>query len=110
MILRPLKSGDKIGVIAPSSPVSGDIIPKVRDFLEEYGFQVEFGKSVFLSMRGYLSGSARKRADGDRAAGGGSGREPRLFQADAGDERKVSGAGAAACRSYGTLHGHDRRL
>ena len=63
MSLRPLKSGDKIGVIAPSSPVSGDIIPKVRDFLEEYGFRVEFGESVFLSMRGYLSGSARKRAD-----------------------------------------------
>lgn len=63
---KALIKGDTIGLIAPSSPVSGntaDIIEKSVASLVEQGFRVVVDESCF-SKYGYLSGTDKIRAAG----------------------------------------------
>lgn len=64
-ITRPkaLQPGDCIGVVAPSSPVSGDeVVYQSQDWLHARGFRTMAGKSCFQRI-GYLAGSDQCRAD-----------------------------------------------
>ncbi len=62
MILPPpLKKGDRIGVIAPASPIPDrEKLTRGVEVLESLGFQVELGKNIFKS-RLYLAGSDEER-------------------------------------------------
>ncbi|MBP2020993.1 muramoyltetrapeptide carboxypeptidase [Clostridium punense] len=59
---RPLKNGDTVGIVAPSSPTRNlDSIEKSVKVLEEQGFKVEVGDSC-RDRYGHLSGSDEVRA------------------------------------------------
>ena len=65
IIPERLKKGDKIGVIAPSSPITEESIETINNsilLMESSGFQIEFGKYVFTNELGY---SATDEYDGD---------------------------------------------
>lgn len=65
MLVKPkrLKKGDKIGIIAPSSPCHDDIsIQKGIEVLTSLGFNVEAGPNVYRKNR-YLTGSDEERAE-----------------------------------------------
>ncbi len=51
---RPLKKGDRIGLIAASSPTKPDRIEPSIKAMEELGFEVVLGKSC-KCYHGYLS-------------------------------------------------------
>ncbi|CUU48080.1 S66 peptidase family protein [Clostridium beijerinckii] len=59
---RPLKKGDRIGLIAASSPTKPDRIEPSIKAMEELGFEVVLGKSCRCN-HGYLSGSDEIRAN-----------------------------------------------
>ncbi len=56
-MLRPalLKSGDGIGIIAPSGVVSSDRLQPAIDYLKKLGYRVKLGESVYKKNR-YLAG------------------------------------------------------
>ncbi len=58
---RPLKKGDCIGLVAPSSPTQVENVIRSKEVLEDLGFRVEVGESCY-SRYGYLSGSDDLRA------------------------------------------------
>jgi muramoyltetrapeptide carboxypeptidase len=58
---KPLKTGDKIALIGPSSPVSKDRIEPSIKSMEELGLEVVLGESV-RGKHGFLSGSDELRA------------------------------------------------
>jgi len=58
---KRLCQGDTIGVIAPASPGNLELFRAGVHWLEEQGFQVEFGKTV-EQTRGYLAGTDADRA------------------------------------------------
>lgn len=60
-IPRGLKEGDRIGVVAPSSPASRDQVDQAQAALEALGFQVEMGQSCYEGY-GYLAGPDELRA------------------------------------------------
>lgn len=65
MIPNRLKKGDKIGVIAPSSPVTEDKLQDINNsitLMEASGFEVVFGKNVFKNTLGY-GATAREKAE-----------------------------------------------
>ncbi len=66
MILpKKLKKDDKIGVIAPSSPITDESIDTINNsilLMESSGFQIEFGKYVFTNELGY-SATAKQKAE-----------------------------------------------
>ena len=59
---RALKLGDTIGLIAPSSPTSGENVEKAKKTIIDMGFKVKMGKSPY-ERYGYLSGSDEIRAE-----------------------------------------------
>lgn len=59
---EPLNRNDTIGLVCPSSPVSGERVLACKAFVERMGYQVKVGKSCFESLHGYLAGSAKNRA------------------------------------------------
>ncbi|MBM0066668.1 S66 peptidase family protein [Alkalicoccobacillus gibsonii] len=59
---RPLKPGDTIGLIAPSSPPSLNQLENGIKLYEGYGLNVKIGRSIHLTD-GYLAGSDIDRAD-----------------------------------------------
>jgi len=65
IIPEKLKKGDKIGVIAPSSPITEESIETINNsilLMESSGFQIEFGKYVFTNQLGY-SATAKQKAE-----------------------------------------------
>lgn len=58
---RALKFGDTIGLVAPASFASEDKIGKSIETIEEMGFKIKIGKSIY-EKHGYLSGKDEIRA------------------------------------------------
>ena len=57
----PLEKGDRIGIIAPASPIPNrEKLERGIEVLESLGFRVELGKNVFKSNL-YLAGSDEER-------------------------------------------------
>jgi muramoyltetrapeptide carboxypeptidase len=59
---RPLKSGDRIAVVAPASPFARDEFDRGVAELTRLGFEPTWDEAVFASEGGYLAGSAELRA------------------------------------------------
>lgn len=57
---KALKLGDTIGLIAPSSPTSGENVRKAERVISDMGFKVKMGRSPY-EVYGYLSGSDELR-------------------------------------------------
>ena len=66
MIPYRLKKGDKIGIIAPSSPITKDKLEDINNsitLIESSGFEVVFGKNVFKNTLGYGATAKEKAED-----------------------------------------------
>jgi len=66
MIPNKLKKGDKIGVIAPSSPVTENNLEDINNaitLMEASGFEIFFGKNVFKNTLGYGATAKEKAED-----------------------------------------------
>jgi muramoyltetrapeptide carboxypeptidase len=59
---RPLKSGDRIAIVAPASPFARDEFDRGVAELTRLGFVPTWDDSVFATESGYLAGSADVRA------------------------------------------------
>ena len=62
---KKLEKGDKIGIIAPSSPITEESIETINNsilLMESSGFQIQFGKYVFTNELGY-SATAKQKAE-----------------------------------------------
>lgn len=59
---RPLKSGDRIAIVAPASPFARDEFDRGVAELRRLGFEPVWDDAVFASEHGYLAGSAEARA------------------------------------------------
>jgi muramoyltetrapeptide carboxypeptidase len=59
---RPLKSGDRIAVVAPASPFARDEFDRGVAELARLGFEPTWDDSVFATEGGYVAGSAELRA------------------------------------------------
>jgi muramoyltetrapeptide carboxypeptidase len=59
---QPLKKGDALGLIAPSSPVPAEGPAACKSLLESWGYKVKEGRGVHSSINGYLAGPAAVRA------------------------------------------------
>ena len=65
IIPKKLEKGDKIGIIAPSSPITEESLETINNsilLMESSGFKIEFGKYVFTSELGY-SATAKQKAE-----------------------------------------------
>jgi len=62
---RPLMPGDRIGIVATSSPVTAAELDRLAARLGERGYAVRVADGV-LDRDGYLAGSAERRAAGAR--------------------------------------------
>lgn len=58
----PLKYGDTIGLIAPSSPIQPEKLLPCITLLSRFGFRVVLGQSCFQTLHGYLAGADELRA------------------------------------------------
>jgi len=58
---KRLAAGDTIGLVAPASPAEASKVEKAVAYLENLGYKVKAGESVYSSM-GYLAGSDELRA------------------------------------------------
>ncbi len=66
MIPNRLKKKDKIGIIAPSSPITEDKLEDINNsitLMEASGFEVVFGKNVFKNTLGYGATAQEKAED-----------------------------------------------
>jgi muramoyltetrapeptide carboxypeptidase len=60
---RALRPGDRIGVVATSSPVTTGELDRLTAYLKGLGYQVRLADGLF-ERRGYLAGSPERRAAG----------------------------------------------
>jgi muramoyltetrapeptide carboxypeptidase len=60
---RAIRSGDTIGVVSTSSPVSGDELDRLTDYLGSQGYGVRVADGM-LDRYGYLGGTVQRRAAG----------------------------------------------
>lgn len=58
------RAGDTIGIIATSSPVDQELLPKAIAEVEALGYRVKVGETCKQSYGGYLAGTPEQRADG----------------------------------------------
>lgn len=66
IIPQKLKKGDKIGVIAPSNPITENSLEAINNsimLMESSGFKIEFGKYVFDNSLGYGASAIKKAED-----------------------------------------------
>ncbi|WP_026069199.1 S66 peptidase family protein [Legionella tunisiensis] len=61
ILLKPLREGDTIGIVAPSSPLQQEDIEKGIGFLQQLGFNLKLGAHLYERDR-FLAGSDEKRA------------------------------------------------
>lgn len=65
IIPEKLKTGDTIGVVAPSNPIINENVEeihKAKEIIEKLGFKVKFSKNLFSNTNGY-SASAKEKAE-----------------------------------------------
>lgn len=65
IVPKKLEKGDKIGVIAPSRPITEEGLEAMNEsilLMESSGFSIEFGKYVFQNTLGY-SATAKQKAE-----------------------------------------------
>lgn len=62
MTLQPLKPGDRLRFVAPSSPFAREPFDRAVRLLEAGGYEVSFGDHLF-SRHGYLAGTEADRAE-----------------------------------------------
>ncbi len=60
---KALQVGDTIGLTAPSSPATPEVLAKAQSDLEALGFQVKVGESCRQTYGGYLAGHPQLRAE-----------------------------------------------
>ncbi|MBN1277776.1 MAG: LD-carboxypeptidase, partial [Deltaproteobacteria bacterium] len=60
IIPKRLKNGDRIGVISPAGPVSGNDLQLSRNIMETWGFTVHMGRHV-CDRQDYLAGKDEDR-------------------------------------------------
>ncbi|HCL00962.1 MAG TPA: LD-carboxypeptidase [Lachnoclostridium phytofermentans] len=60
---NPLKKGDTIGLVCPSSPTTKEKVVKSVEFMQDLGFDVKLGRSCWCELHGYLAGDASLRAE-----------------------------------------------
>lgn len=58
----PLRLGNTVGLIAPSSPISRERLLQCMETVSALGYQPVLGKSATQSLHGYLAGSDEVRA------------------------------------------------
>ncbi len=66
IIPNKLEKGDKIGVIAPSNPITEERLEAINEsilLMESSGFCIEFGKYVFQNSLGYGATAKQKAED-----------------------------------------------
>jgi len=63
---RPLKRGDRIGIIAPAGPVDAEKLDRGLDALRELGYETEVGEAVFDRERYFAGPCERRSADLNR--------------------------------------------
>lgn len=66
IIPNKLEKGDKIGVIAPSNPITQESLEDINNsimLMESSGFKIEFGKYVFDNSLGYGTSAIKKAED-----------------------------------------------
>ncbi len=66
IVPKKLEKGDKIGVIAPSSPITQESLEAINNsilLMEASGFSIEFGKHVFQNTLGYGATAKEKVED-----------------------------------------------
>lgn len=66
IIPNKLEKGDKIGVIAPSNPITQESLEDINNsimLMESSGFKIEFGKYVFDNSLGYGASAIKKAED-----------------------------------------------
>lgn len=66
IIPNKLEKGDKIGVIAPSNPITQESLEDINNsimLMESSGFKIEFGKYVFDNSLGYGTSAIKKAKD-----------------------------------------------
>ncbi len=61
-MIRPLRPGDCIALVAPSSPFETEKYHRAAGMLQDLGYRLAPGKSIFLK-RGYLAGTEAERAE-----------------------------------------------
>jgi muramoyltetrapeptide carboxypeptidase len=59
---RPLRSGDRIAIVAPASPFDREVFDRGVAELSRLGFEPVFDETVFERWSGYLAGSPATRA------------------------------------------------
>lgn len=57
-----LRKGDRIAIVAPSSPVSKEKADACKKLVEDMGYKVKMGKCTYLSIHGYSAGTGEERA------------------------------------------------
>ena len=64
-ILKPkkLKTGDTIGVIAPSGVVEANGLEAGVRLLEKWGFKIKLGKHIFNKVDDYSAGTPQERRE-----------------------------------------------
>src|SRR5438309_10462952 len=63
---RPLKRGDRIGIIAPAGPVDTEKLDRGLDALRDLGYETEVGEAVFDRERYFARPCERRSADLNR--------------------------------------------
>jgi len=66
IVPKKLEKGDKIGIIAPSSPITEESLETINNsilLMESSGFKIEFGKYVFTNELGYGATAKQKAED-----------------------------------------------
>lgn len=59
---KALRAGDTIGLVATSSPATGEMLNKAIAGLVELGFKVKVGETCYETYGGYLAGTPLQRA------------------------------------------------
>src|SRR5574340_669863 len=64
-IVKPkaLASGDTIGMIAPSEPLTKSAVDKVSRFLERTGYHLKTGPNILKKVGDFAAGTGQERAD-----------------------------------------------
>ena len=66
IVPEKLRTGDTIGIVAPSNPIIGDNIEdleQARRIVEKDGFKVKYSKNLFSNTNGYSSTAKEKAED-----------------------------------------------
>lgn len=58
----PLHTGDRIGLVAPSSPITSDRLSQCIQTVSSFGLRIVLGNSCRQSLHGYLAGADEIRA------------------------------------------------